>query len=69
MVLLPTLGDCHGAVSCIVALTQSGPGEPWNMGKLVGEKAPLRLKEIWAIRIRLQLAVDDALEMAEQTEV
>jgi integrase len=30
--------------------------EPWNKGKLVGHKAPLRLKEIWAIRIRLQLA-------------
>jgi integrase len=31
-------------------------GEPWNKGKLVGQKAPLRLKEIWAIRIRLQMA-------------
>lgn len=30
-------------------------GEPWNKGKLVGQKAPLRLKEIWAIRVRLQL--------------
>lgn len=29
--------------------------EPWNKGKLVGQKAPLRLKDIWAIRIRLQL--------------
>lgn len=29
---------------------------PWNNGKLVGQKAPLRLREIWAIRIRLQLA-------------
>jgi integrase len=27
----------------------------WNKGKLVGEKTPLKLKEIWAIRIRLQL--------------
>ena len=24
--------------------------EPWNKGKIVGQKAPLRLKEIWAIR-------------------
>jgi len=31
-------------------------GGLWNKGKLVGQKAPLRLKEIWAIRIRLQLA-------------
>lgn len=30
--------------------------QPWNKGKLVGQKAPLRLKDIWAIRIRLQIA-------------
>ena len=29
---------------------------PWNKGRLVGPKPPLKLKEIWAIRIRLQLA-------------
>jgi hypothetical protein len=29
--------------------------ESWNKGKLVGQKAALRLKEILAIRIRLQL--------------
>jgi len=28
---------------------------PWNKGKLVGQKAPLKLKDIWAIRVRLQL--------------
>ena len=27
----------------------------WNKGKLVGQKPPLKLKEIWAIRIRLQI--------------
>jgi integrase len=31
---------------------------PWNKGKLVGQKHPLKLKEIWEIRIRLQLAGD-----------
>ncbi len=30
--------------------------EPWNTGKLVGQKAPLRIRDIWAIRVRLQLA-------------
>lgn len=30
---------------------------PWNKGKIVGQKTPFKLKEIWAIRIRLQLAV------------
>ena len=29
---------------------------PWNKGRLIGQKAPLKLKEIWAIHIRLQLA-------------
>jgi len=29
---------------------------PWNKGKLVGPKAPFKLKEIWAIRTRLQMA-------------
>jgi hypothetical protein len=28
---------------------------PWNRGKLTGQKPPLKLREIWAIRIRLQL--------------
>jgi integrase len=30
--------------------------EPWNKGKIIGQKAPLKLKEIWAIRIRLELS-------------
>jgi hypothetical protein len=30
--------------------------DPWNKGRLIGQKLPLKLKEIWAIRIRLQLA-------------
>lgn len=28
---------------------------PWNKGKLVGQKPPFKQREIWAIRIRLQL--------------
>jgi len=28
---------------------------PWNKGKLIGPKLPLKLKEVWAIRVRLQL--------------
>jgi integrase len=30
---------------------------PWNKGKLVGQKAPLKVKDIWAIRVRLQIQV------------
>ena len=29
--------------------------EPWNKGKIVGRKAPLKLKDVWAIRLRLQI--------------
>jgi hypothetical protein len=29
----------------LVTFAQSGSREPWNKGKLVGQKAPLRLKE------------------------
>ena len=29
---------------------------PWNKGKLVGQKLPLKLKEVWAICIHLQMA-------------
>ena len=28
--------------------------EPWNKGKLIGQKPPLKLKDIWAIRFHLQ---------------
>ena len=28
---------------------------PWNKGRLCGQKRPLKLQEIWSIRIRLQL--------------
>jgi hypothetical protein len=29
---------------------------PWNKGKLIGQKAALKVKDIWAIRVRLQIA-------------
>ena len=31
--------------------------EPWNKGKIVGQKAPFKLKDIWALRVRLQMGV------------
>ena len=37
------------------ATKSEGRAIPWNKGKLLGQKPPLKLKEIWAIRIRLQL--------------
>ncbi len=29
--------------------------ETWNKGKIVGQKAPFKLKDIWALRVRLQM--------------
>jgi len=34
----------------------AGHREPWNKGKIVGQKAPFKLKDIWALRVRLQMA-------------
>ena len=34
----------------------TGRREPWNKGKIVGQKAPFKLKDIWALRVRLQMA-------------
>ena len=33
----------------------SSSRQPWNKGKLVGQKAPLKVRDIWAIRVRLQI--------------
>ena len=30
--------------------------EPWNKGKLIGQKLPLKQEHIWAIRTRLEMA-------------
>ena len=31
---------------------------PWNKGKLIGQKPPLKLREIWALRTRLEMGGD-----------
>jgi integrase len=36
--------------------SSSSTHQDWNNGKLVGQKAPLRLRDIWGTRIRLELA-------------
>jgi integrase len=45
-------------MEAIMYLLKRKPAQfvPWNKGKLVGQKPPLKLRDIWAIRIRLQLA-------------
>jgi hypothetical protein len=41
------------------ATNTNGRVTPWNKGMLLGQKPPLKLQEIWAIRIRLQLTHRD----------
>ena len=43
--------------------SSNGKHVPWNKGRLIGPKPPLKLSEIWAIRVRLQLA-DQPKELA-----
>lgn len=35
--------------------TSPEPFRPWDLGKLIGQKPPLKLREVWAICIRLQI--------------
>jgi integrase len=39
----------------IDAAEVSSHRSPWNKGRLIGQKRPLKPKEVWAIRVRLQL--------------
>ena len=36
-------------------VTQKSPRIPWNKGKLIGAKPPLRSKHVWSIRTKLQV--------------
>jgi hypothetical protein len=38
------------------ASTHASRREPWNKGKLIGAKPPLRPKHVWSIRTKLQIA-------------
>jgi integrase len=36
-------------------LSSNSKSAPWNKGRLTGQKRPLKPKDVWAIRVRLQL--------------
>ena len=38
------------------AIPSSAPSKkaPWNKGRLIGQKRPLKPQDVWAIRVRLQ---------------
>jgi hypothetical protein len=43
--------------------------EPWNKGKLIGQKPPLKLKEIWALRVRIpQFAHEAAVPTSDSPD-
>ena len=42
-------------VAPIPGTSSNGPFRPWNLGKLIGQKPSLKLREVWALRIRLQI--------------
>jgi len=44
-------GSMHRPIPTLVGFTR----RPWNKGQLIGQKRPLKPKEVWAIRVRLQL--------------
>jgi hypothetical protein len=29
--------------------------DPWNKGRIIGQKRPLKPRDVWTIRVRLQL--------------
>ena len=37
------------------SIAKTSHREPWNKGKIVGQKAPFKTKDIWALRVRLQI--------------
>jgi len=41
---------------CLDSSRSGATGHTWNKGKLVGQETPFKLKEIWAIRVRLRIA-------------
>ncbi len=51
-----TDSPCNAVTSTTVIETSSNPVHhaPWNIGKIVGQKAPFKVKDIWALRVRDQ---------------
>jgi integrase len=44
------------SISVLNAKEKIPSRDSWNKGKLLGQKPPLKLKEVWEIRVRLQLS-------------
>jgi integrase len=42
----------------LCATREQGNRAPWNKGKLIGQKPPLKLAEIWTVRTQLRMAAN-----------
>ena len=51
---LTSIGRQRGLRTMKTLLSKLQTNNPWNKGKLIGQKAPLTMQEIWSIRMRLQ---------------
>jgi hypothetical protein len=38
------------------ATPRTGLSTPWNKGRFIGQKPPLKIREVWTVRTRLQMA-------------
>jgi hypothetical protein len=50
-----TMGNPIPIVGCVKT--------PWNKGRLIGQKRPLKPKEVWAIRVRLSSNSADVISL------
>jgi integrase len=53
---MESINTTNTATNACVNAKVTNAHEPWNKGKLIGQKAPFKIKDIWAIRTRLQMA-------------
>ena len=50
-----TVGIEEATMHTTIPLPVPRKRAPWNKGRLIGQKRPLKPKDVWAIRVRLQL--------------
>ena len=50
-----TVGIEEATMRTAIPLPVLSKRAPWNKGRLIGQKRPLKPKDVWAIRVRLQL--------------
>ena len=54
--LIPADTQRGAMMNIFTATPTTAPHTPWNKGQLIGQKPPLKLREVWTVRTRLQMA-------------